>query len=132
MILKQTVYLYKYNWDVIIYYNNLCTSDIINSLINAGCVSKHLHELKKFLKSDRINTGFIYSNPILRESVIVIGKSENLGQFINTLEHEKNHLEMHICKADEIDPFSEEAAILSGEISQIFLDQALSTIVSNI
>lgn len=44
------------------------------------------------------------------------------------VEHEKNHLEMHICEALDINPYSEEAAILSGETAMQILNEALYNI----
>lgn len=32
--------------------------------------------------------------------------------------HEKNHVEMHICKEFGIDPYSEKAAYLSGQLAK--------------
>lgn len=46
----------------------------------------------------------------------------------NTFVHEKNHLEMHICEALDINPYSEEAAILSGETAMQILNEALYNI----
>lgn len=39
-----------------------------------------------------------------------------------------NHLEMHICEALDINPYSEEAAILSGETAMQILNEALYNI----
>ena len=62
-------------------------------------------------------TGFCYSNFANRCSVIVVHKASSIGEFINTFEHEKNHLEMHICEALDINPYSEEAAHFSGDLA---------------
>jgi hypothetical protein len=40
-----------------------------------------------------------------------------MEEFINTYNHEKNHVEMHICEKLDIDPYSEEAAYLSGDLA---------------
>lgn len=131
MMLKQTMYIPNYDWEVTVYYNNICIDCIISSLRAIGCKGDKLYEIVDFLEQDKINTGCIYSNNRKHQSVIVIGRSSNLGEFINTIEHEKNHLEMHICKSLGIDPYSEDAAVLSGYISQLFLDKALSTIITD-
>lgn len=121
----------KYDWDVTVYYNTVCLDCIIESLMAIGCRGDKLFEIVEFLEKDELNTGCIYSNHKEHQSVIVIGRAENIGEYMNTIEHEKNHLEMHICKSLGIDPYSEEAAILSGDLSQLFLDKALSNIVVN-
>ena len=41
-----------------------------------------------------------------------------LEDFVNVYNHEKNHLEMHICDEFNIDPHSEEAAELSGNLAK--------------
>lgn len=60
---------------------------------------------------------------------MVIHKASSIGEFINTFEHEKNHLEMHICEALDINPYSEEAAHMSGDLAQLILEEALCSIV---
>ena len=44
--------------------------------------------------------------------------SGNAYEFVNVYNHEKNHLEMHICEELNIDPHSEEAAVLSGTLAK--------------
>lgn len=129
MILKQIVYIPRYKWNVVVFYNTKNIDAIIDELESVKCAKCNIDKIIEFLSKDNVNTGFIYTNKMSRSSVIVICRSTSLGEFVNTIEHEKNHLEMHICDSIGIDPFSEEAAILSGEISQIFLDDALSSII---
>ena len=64
----------------------------------------------------RINSGFIRTFD--RRSIIVINKPTTIEEFINVYNHEKNHLEMHICEEFGIDPHSEEAAELSGRLAK--------------
>jgi hypothetical protein len=45
---------------------------------------------------------------------MVINKSTSMEEFVNTYNHEKNHIEMHICEELGIDPYGEVAADLSG------------------
>lgn len=42
----------------------------------------------------------------------------NIIALIDTYNHEKNHVEMHICKEFGIDPYSEKAAYLSGQLAK--------------
>lgn len=127
MILRQKINIEKYDWEVTVYYNTVCLDCIYKSLDKIGCTK--IDEMLKFIKSGDLNTGCIYSNYREHKSVIVIGKANSFGEYLNTVEHEKNHLEMHICKALNIDPFSEDAANLSGYLGQLFLNKALSTII---
>ena len=78
--------------------------------------------------NSELDTGFIYSSFYKHISLIVIHKASSIGEFVNTFVHEKNHLEMHICEALDINPYSEEAAVLSGEIAMQMLEEALCNI----
>lgn len=72
------------------------------------------------------NTGFTYSKG--NTSVMVINKCTSIVEVINTYNHEKNHIEMHICKELGIDPYSEEASYLSGDLSELIFDKILQQI----
>jgi hypothetical protein len=69
------------------------------------------------LLTEGINSGFTYTNNDLQKSILVINASSSADEYINTFAHEKNHIEMHICDFYKIDPVSEEAACLSGELA---------------
>lgn len=128
--MRQQRFIIEYlEWKVIVLYNPKYITEVLRILEECGCADCHSGEIIQYLLRDELNSGCIYSNKTKKTSVIIVGRSSNLGQFINTLEHEKNHLEMHICDAFDIDPFSEQAAILSGDISQILLNNALDTLI---
>lgn len=129
--MRQNFKIEKYNWSVIIYYtvNDIEKHEIIDRLKGLNCNSDILESITNNLTNSDLNTGFAYSSYNKLCSIIVIHKASNIGEFINTLEHEKNHLEMHICEALDINPYSEEAAHLSGDISQAILEKALYFIV---
>ena len=76
-----------------------------------------------------LDTGFAYSSYNKQCSIVVIYKASSIEEFINTFKHEKNHLEMHICGALNINPYSEEAAHISGELAQLILEEALYSII---
>lgn len=129
--MRQNFILDKYDWSVIIYYtvNDIEKQEILDMLSASKCSSEVLESIEKNLNNATLDTGFSYSNYLKQYSIIVVHKASNLGEFINTLEHEKNHLEMHICEALDINPYSEEAAHLSGYISQKMLEEALCSII---
>lgn len=115
------VYLDKIDWGIECY----VTTDILQ-------INKIMCRLRQLECSDQImvraytiledqeNSGFAYSNPKMRKSLMIINMSTSMDEFINTYNHEKNHIEMHICDTLNIDPFSEEASDLSGYIAQSF------------
>jgi hypothetical protein len=104
-----------YDWDVEVYVivNNCFIEEILASM--KDCPESEIQQA--FLNlTTRINSGFIRTFD--RRSIIVINKPTTIEEFINVYNHEKNHLEMHICEEFGIDPHSEEAAELSGMLAK--------------
>lgn len=129
--MKQSFKIKKYNWSIVIYYtvNDEESKEIIDKLEDLHCDSKTLESIKRNLEDAKVDTGFAYSSYNKQYSIVVIHKASSIGEFINTFEHEKNHLEMHICEALDINPYSEEAAHMSGNLAQLILEEALYSIV---
>ena len=129
--MKQSFKIKKYNWSIVIYYtvNDEESKEIIDKLEDLHCNSKTLESIKRNLEDAKVDTGFAYSSYNKQYSIVVIHKASSIGEFINTFEHEKNHLEMHICEALDINPYSEEAAHMSGDLAQLILEEALYSIV---
>lgn len=129
--MKQQFKVNKYDWCVTIYYtvDNEQKSEVIECLEKMGCDRKTLESIKSNLERAALDTGFTYSNFEQQKSILVVHKASSIGEFLNTFEHEKNHLEMHICEALDINPYSEEAAHLSGDLAQDILEGALYSIV---
>ena len=99
--------------------------NFVNSSVERGFADS----IKRNLSNAELDTGFAYSSYDKQCSIVVIHKASSIGEFINTFEHEKNHLEMHICEALDINPYSEEAAHMSGDLAQLILEEALYSIV---
>ena len=129
--MRQNFKINKYNWSIVIYYtvNDEESKEIIDKLEDLHCNSKTLESIKRNLEDAKVDTGFAYSSYNKQYSIVVIHKASSIGEFINTFEHEKNHLEMHICEALDINPYSEEAAHMSGDLAQLILEEALYSIV---
>ena len=130
MGLRQQFKIRKYDWDVVIYYtvDEKQKTEIVTELKELQPDKETFEKLERNLMNSELDTGFIYSSFYKKFSLIVIHKASSIGEFVNTFEHEKNHLEMHICEALDINPYSEEAAILSGELAMQMLNEALSNI----
>jgi hypothetical protein len=114
-MIHYNIYFTPYDWEVEVYVvlNNCQLDAIINSL--RDCSQSEIQ--RAFLNiTTRVNSGFIKT--LGRRSVIVINKPLTMEEFINVYNHEKNHLEMHICDEFNIDPHSEEAAELSGNLAK--------------
>lgn len=127
---KQQLKIRKYGWNVVIYYtvDEEQKTNIVTELKELQPSKETLDKLERNLMNAELDTGFIYSSFYKKYSIIVIHKASSIGEFVNTIVHEKNHLEMHICEALDINPYSEEAAILSGELAMQMFDEALYNI----
>ena len=110
----------KYDWFVRVYYliDKFPKEDIFGNLMELGCDKDEAFETVDSLEEEGFNVGSIYSNTYRRRSLIIIGKADSTDEFYDTFDHEKGHLAMHICIADNIDPFSEEYQYLTGEIGK--------------
>ena len=112
------VYFDKYRWsiEVFIILSHVDKVSILDSLKRMGGSKKVIESACANLQED-FNSGFTYSSNKYRKSLMVVNRSSSMEEFINTYNHEKNHVEMHICEELGIDPYSEEAAYLSGNIA---------------
>lgn len=109
----------KYDWDieVCIIVENPNVQYILSRLEDLGCPDDVLHRAASRIE-DYENSGFTFTNQEEHKSIIVINRPDSAEEFIDTYNHEKNHVEMHICKEFGIDPYSEKAAYLSGQLAK--------------
>ena len=125
-MLHYNVYFRPYDWEIEVYilFKDCYINKIIDSL--QQCSSSEIQQA--FLNlTTRVDSGLIKSFD--RKSVVVINKPSTLEDFVNVYNHEKNHLEMHICEEFDIDPHSEEAAELSGELSKCLFSSLVDEIL---
>lgn len=106
----------KGSWDVFLFLELFDIEEVESALIRAGANREDISNCLSYYNKGGENGGFTFSNPDLRISVVCVFNSDSLPELLNTLFHEARHLERHICKADGIDPYSEEAGYLAGEI----------------
>lgn len=125
-MLKDKFIIPKYNWKVYIYYHIDCyyIDEIIERLRSIGCSNNYITDAYNSMISCELNTGFIYSNSSKRCSVIIISNTSSPAQFMNSYDHEHYHLVTHILEEFNIDPYSEEAAYLTGDIGQLMFPKA--------
>lgn len=118
-MIHQRVFL-PCDWMVDIYYDTRPSDAdyIIDKLWNMGCATKHLHKAQRLLRSGVRDEGLTYSNHFKRQTLIAVGHVTDVFEFFNSLSHEKQHLEQAICIADYLDPYGEEIAYISGEITE--------------
>lgn len=119
-MIKQYILLKNYNWFVTVFYAVSCydVNDIMSELELIECSKKNMNQAYENIIDCNLNTGFTYSNPSLRESVVVISMTSDSAEFFNSVTHENVHLATHIANALKIDKNSEEFCYLVGEIAQ--------------
>lgn len=119
-MITQTVYISDCDWRVYIFYDvTPQTADKpLDYIYYMRCPKKNLIKAERLLKSGKPNQGLTYSDSIYRETVIAIGHADDVFEFFNTLSHEQQHLEQAICKADNLDPYGEDIAYVSGAITE--------------
>lgn len=120
-MVRQEIEVKSYNWHVSIFYAVSCyhTEEIMQELDKIGCEEEFAHRARSNMESCLLDTGLIYSNPQMRESVIVVALASSKEQLENSLRHECQHLVIHIANTCGIDLQSEELCYLAGEIAML-------------
>ena len=114
-MIHYNIYFRPYDWEIEMYV--ILKDCYINKIIDSLQGSSESEIQQAFINlSTRVDSGLIKTFD--KRSVIVINKPTTIEEFVNVYNHEKNHLEMHICEAYGIDPHSEEAAELSGNLAK--------------
>ena len=114
-MIKQELFIDKYNWHLTILYNaNNDLSTVAEELWLIQCPSKiAIHAIREVIVKK--NNGFCFTNNRLKSTLICIAEADSDEEFINTIAHEVKHLQSHICSYYKIDEKSEEAAYLVGD-----------------
>lgn len=117
-MIAQYIQLGGRGWNVLVYYG--VTKDdfveIRDSLEQLDCDREDINKAFKVLQKE--NTGFTFSNTDYKMSIVCIGHSSNMSQFVNTAIHEAKHVQSHICSYYKIRENSEKAAYLIGYLVQ--------------
>lgn len=90
--------------------------EIIDELHELKCSLRFIRKAEKLLYSGNRNIGITYSNSNYERTVIVVSKTTDIFEFLNSFSHEIDHVEKHISKALRFSPYSEDASYLVGEI----------------
>lgn len=117
---RQVIHIPEYGWTAYVYYDTTQydTDEILNKLYSLGCSEKGILRTRKQLLGGGYNNGFTYSNRVLKQSVVSLGRASEFAQFLNSFVHELQHLSTHIAQANDIPLDGEEICYLSGGIAQ--------------
>ena len=107
-------------WTIIIFLNiNYNKYNIIeDELLNLNASYDVIDEIYDTI-SFRFNTAFTYSNPRLRTSIVGINKTTDIGEMLDSIVHEIDHIQAEICKYYNVPLNSEDAAYLIGYIIKL-------------
>lgn len=113
--------LAKYNWNISVHIllNKNDLHQVNNLLYDLPYYKNMMYRLTNFR-----NSGFSYSTPY--NSIIVIGIQDSMSEFIDTFNHEKNHIETYIGDYYHISYDSEEFSILSGYLAKKLFDELIN------
>lgn len=119
-MIRQRIRLPEWAWRATVFYavDAYYAEEILSFMEELGASDVILSKAEENLTANKYNTGLTYSNANERRSVVVIGLTNSPDEFQDTFDHEKGHLQKHICQADGIDPFGEEAEYLAGAIGK--------------
>ena len=117
---RQTIYIPEYDWIVHVYYDTTPynTEELLGKLYQMGCSENGILRTRKQLLGGDYNNGFTYSNRVLKQSVVSLGRASEFAQFLNSFSHELHHLSTHIAQAYGIPLDGEDVCYLSGSIAQ--------------
>ena len=117
---RQTIYIPDYDWIVHVYYDTTPenANEITNALHHLGCSYKGIVRTRKQILSGEYNNGMTYSNHVLKQSIVSLGRASGFAQFLNSFVHELQHLSTHIAQACGMPLDGEEICYLSGWIAQ--------------
>lgn len=119
-MIRQRFVIDRYDWEVTVFYAVDCyyVTEIIAEMKRIGCSRDKLRIAYENIAACKLDTGVTYSNYRSRQTIMVIGLTSSAKEFMNSLDHERKHLEAHIAKALHINPWGEEICYLSGEIGE--------------
>lgn len=115
-MIRQTLYIEKYNWIVYAYYavDGYYIEEIMEQLYSIGCRGNFLMKAYENMSQNRLNQGLTYSNGKRRRSVLVVGLASSPEEYENSIQHELRHLVDNISDALGLEP-GEPPGYLTGE-----------------
>ena len=131
-MIEQNMNIREIGWNLRIFYCPKTASQcsiVLQRLFDAGCTGKNYRRAMSLLNSGAWNVGLTYTNKESRETIIVIGCSSDIAEFINTLTHEMNHFIEHAMEALHIESGTEDEAYFTGELFELLYRDAVSSVL---
>lgn len=95
---------------------------VLSALLWADAPDSIISQVSENISAGRLNEGFCFSNPLERKTVVAIGRTSTGPEFLDTTVHEITHIAQDIAHTDGIDPWGEDIAYLTGDISHEISD----------
>ena len=131
-MIQQNLHIEEIGWSLRIFYCPKTSSQrsiVLQRLFDAGCTGKNYRRAMSLLNSGALNIGLTYTNKDERETIIVIGCSSDIAEFVNTLTHEINHFIEHVMEALHIESGTEDEAYFTGELYELLCRDAVSSVL---
>ena len=101
---------------------------VYGTLLASGLSSEKANNVVNILS--RTNNGYSLTNFKEHSSIVCASKASSYGEMFSTVTHEIKHITEHISDYYKVNPKSEEAAYLQGEISRKMYD-AVALVICN-
>lgn len=121
-MIRRRIEIAQWTCDVYISIDGYWIEAITRSFLDCGASDSVIRRIQENMERDDMDSGFTYSNPDIRRSVMVIGKTSSGPQFLNSFIHELRHLVDDIAKADGMEMSGEGVAYLSGDTAMTMAD----------
>ena len=131
-MIQQNVDIREIGWSLRIFYCPKTASQcsiVLQRLFDAGCTGKNYRRAMSLLNSGALNIGLTYTDKEERETIIVVGCSSDIAEFVNTLTHEINHFIEHVMEALNIESGTEDEAYFTGELFELLYRDAVSSVL---
>ena len=131
-MIQQNLHIEEIGWSLRVFYCPKTASQrsiVLQRLFDAGCTGKNYRCAMSLLNSGALNIGLTYTNKDERKTIIVIGCSSDIAEFVNTLTHEINHFIEHVMEALHIESGTEDEAYFTGELFELLYRDAVSSVL---
>ena len=107
----------RWNIEVFLPITRCDVPKIMQALIRIGIDKNNLSTAYDNLSSGRVINGITFTNPFLREAVVVMAMSMNQQEYFNLICNELHHLSVHIAMDSGYDLEGEEVCYINGDIA---------------
>lgn len=113
------IYIPNYSWNVTAFFDVSASDEeeVMEELRLIRCPEHTMARVGMNLRRDKIDTGFTYSNGVMRESVMSVGHASSPREFLNSYAHELRHLVDDIAYTSFLPMRGEGVGYLTGELS---------------